>query len=111
MGLRRAYPEPGVSICVAWGDEVLCGSGEYSPVLPDLLGAALPEGSGPGGAADGDHHRPAVGGGEELICTGVALAGLSGSVWAVLYLGGVDGVGVSVGAFTVGVGPLLGGLR
>src|SRR5258708_38569032 len=108
MGLRRAYPEPGVSICVAWGDEVLCGSGEYSGVVSDLLGAAVPEGSGPGGAADGDHHRPAVGGGEDLVRAGVAVAGLSGSVWALLYLGGVDDVGVPVGAFAVGGSTLLG---
>ena len=49
-------------------------------LLPDLLGAAERQGPGASGAAGGDHHRPAVGGGEVYLHLAAAEAELSGSV-------------------------------
>ena len=108
VGVSWAYEQCGLPGCRAWGDAILCAGGEYAAVLPDLLGAAVPEDSGAGGAADGDCDRVAVAGGEVSLCAGAAAAGFSGGLWAVLYFGWADDVGVFVGTVAAGGGALLG---
>ncbi len=89
-------------LCAVWTSALPGFAVRRAAVLFYLLGAAEPEGSGAGCAAYGDRDGAAVGTGEVCVYSGAAVAGFSVDLWAVLYFGGADDVGVSVGTSAAG---------